>query len=480
MAVLDQTVPCFRFFEALSAIPHGSHNEKAASDWVVQFARERGFWVRQEPCGNVIIKVPATPGYEGAQPVMLQAHLDMVCAKTPETIHDFSTDPLELYIEEGWLKARGTTLGADDGCGVAMILSVLSCKELRHPRLECVFTTAEESGMDGAQTLDYSQLEARRMICLDATGENVVLTTSAGGCGIKIRKPLRRIPGSGRVLRITVSGLTGGHSGMYIAAGRGNAIKILSRCLFYLNQTCGEYQLVTMNGGAKDNVIPDSAFADILCTDTAGIKRALEDFASIIRDELYPVETKLRIEATETVLSERPIAKQNADELLTLVRLLPDGVSAMSRQVKDLPQASNNIGRLTLSESYADVEISVRSASESEMDELAGRILLTAKMCGAEAEAGTPYPPMNYLPESAFRDRYGQLIEELWGTKPVYLGVHAGSETGYFAKNIPGIEIVTLGPLMENVHSPQEKLNLASFRKCDEFLAQVLERLNGN
>ena len=169
MVVLDQNVPCFRFFEELAAIPHGSHNETAVSDWLVRFAQTRGLYVRQDPCGNVIIKMPATPGCERAEPVMLQAHMDMVCAKNENVAHDFAADPLMLYVEDGWLKARGTTLGADDGCGVAMILSILDRPELRHPRLECVLTTAEETGMDGARALDYSQLEARRMICLDAT-----------------------------------------------------------------------------------------------------------------------------------------------------------------------------------------------------------------------------------------------------------------------------------------------------------------------
>ena len=479
MVVLDQNVPCFRFFEELAAIPHGSHNEKAVSDWLVRFAQTRGLYVRQDPCGNVIIKMPATPGCERAEPVMLQAHMDMVCAKNENVAHDFATDPLMLYVEDGWLKARGTTLGADDGCGVAMILSILDRPELRHPRLECVLTTAEETGMDGARALDYSQLEARRMICLDATGENVILTASAGGCGIEITKPLRRFEGGGAGLRISVNGLAGGHSGMYIAAGRGNAIKLLARCLLYLKQACGEYQLISINGGVKDNAIPCSAYADILCSNAAGFKRALTDIAAAIRAEFQPVEAELRIEAADTMCGGRPVERADAEELLTLIRLLPDGVSVMSRTISGLPQLSDNVGHLTIEEDHAKIELSVRSAITSEMAELIERISLTAAVCGAKAVAGTPYPPISYLPESAFRERYAQIMERFWGVKPVYLSIHAGAEAGYFAEHLPGLEIVTLGPIMENVHSPQEKLNLASFQKCEKFLVQVLECLSG-
>ena len=250
MAVLDQNIACFRFFEQLCAIPHGSHNEQAISDWLVEFARQREIPVWQEDCGNVIMKVPATAGYEDAPAVMLQAHMDMVCAKTPDSTHDFLTDPLDLYVEDGWLKARGTTLGADDGCGVAMILAALDQKDLKHPKLECVFTTTEETGMFGAQALDTSILEARRMICLDATGENIVLTASAGGCRAKVEKRFNRTEEAGSGLRIAISGLLGGHSGVFAAAGRGNANKLLGRCLSALSSHGISFSLVRLHGGA--------------------------------------------------------------------------------------------------------------------------------------------------------------------------------------------------------------------------------------
>ena len=477
MAVLDQSVACFRYFEDLAAIPHGSHNEHAASNWVVRFARERGLNVYQEPCGNVIIKVDATPGYEDAPAVMLSCHLDMVCEKTPDSSHDFMKDPLDLYVEDGWLKANGTTLGADDGCGVAMILAVLERTDLKHPRLECVFTTTEETGMNGAQELDVNQLEARRMICLDATGERIVLTTCAGGCRVTLRKKIHRRPVRGGGLRISVRGLQGGHSGMFMTAGRGNAIKLLGRFLSALDREDIPYELVCIEGGSKDNAIPGFAEASFLCEHRVEAKHVLEDTYALIREELLPVEDQWSLDVEEVELN-NPMEDGDAGSLVHLLRLLPDGVSVMSRRVPDLPQTSNNLGVFTTEENMIEISTSVRSAGESEMEELTERISVIGQLCGAEVEINGKYPGMPFIPESPFRRQYAEILQEIWQTEPHYLAIHAGSEVGYFVKRIPGLEVVTLGPIMEDVHSPRERLNIASFKKCTEFLMQALERMN--
>ena len=477
MAVLDQNIACFRFFEQLCAIPHGSHNEQAISDWLVQFARQREIPVWQESCGNVIMKVPATAGYEGAPAVMLQAHMDMVCAKTPDSTHDFLKDPLELYVEDGWLKARGTTLGADDGCGVAMILAALDKQDLKHPALECVFTTTEETGMFGAQELDTGRLEARRMICLDATGENVVLTASAGGCRARVEKEFCRTEEKGTGLKIAVSGLLGGHSGVFAAAGRGNANKLLGRCLSALQNQGVFFSLVEINGGDKDNAIPAAASAKILCRDTEKATEILQELFAQLKIELFPVEKnwKLEMEPTEV---ERPFRTEDSEAVVQLLRLLPDGVTAMSRQVEKLPQISDNLGVVTTEADCVRFEISIRSGGESEMQELTERILMTAKLCGAKAETGGAYPAIAYMADSPFRRQYGEIMEQVWNRQIKTLAVHAGAEAGYFARKMPGIEIVTLGPMMEDVHSPMERLDLASFEKCTAFLLDVLERLD--
>lgn len=477
MAVLDQNVECFRYFEELAAIPHGSHNEQAASDWVVRFAKERGLEVYQEPCGNVIIKVDATPGYENVPAVMLSCHLDMVCEKDPESSHDFLRDPLDLYVEDGWLKARGTTLGADDGCGVAMILAVLDKPEQRHPRLECVFTTTEETGMFGAQELDITRLEARRMICLDATGEKVVLTTCAGGCRVKVRKLVHRCDTRGSGLRLAIRGLQGGHSGLFMTAGRGNAIKLLGRFLQALDNKGIAYQLVSVNGGSKDNAIPGYAQAELLCGQTAEAKAALEAAYWQLREELMPIETEWSISVEEAELA-APVADSEKEALVQLLRLLPDGVSVMSRRLQELPQTSNNLGVLTTTEDAVEFSISVRSAGQTEMEELTERIVLLGKLCGAEVEIAGTYPGMPYLPDSPFRQQYARIMTEVWKTEPHYLAIHAGSEVGYFVKRMPDLEVVTLGPMMEDVHSPKERLDIASFEKCTAFLMDVLERLD--
>ena len=477
MAVLNQNVACFRFFEEICAIPHGSHNEQAISDWLVDFARQRGIAVVQEPCGNVIMKVPATAGYEQAPAVMLQAHMDMVCAKTPDSTHDFLKDPLDLYVENGWLKARGTTLGADDGCGVAMILTALDQPDLKHPALECVFTTTEETGMFGAQELDTTQLEARRMICLDATGENIVLTASAGGCRARVEKTFRRTQEQGKGLRIAISGLLGGHSGVFAAAGRGNANKLMGRLLSALYSQGVDCALVRISGGDKDNAIPAAAEAELLCADSAKAKQILEEMVQQLKAELLPVEKDWHVDIAE-VETANPICAEDSLALVQLLRLLPDGVTAMSRQVEKLPQISDNLGVVTTTDDHVRFEISIRSGGESEMQELAERIVMTAQLCGAKAETGGAYPAVAYMGDSPFRQLYGQIMEQVWNRPIKTLAVHAGAEAGYFARKIPGIEIVTLGPMMEDVHSPMERLDLASFEKCTAFLLDVLERLD--
>ena len=476
MAVLDQNIACFRFFEELCAIPHGSHNEQAISDWLVQFARQRDIPVWQEACGNVIMKVPATAGYENAPAVMLQAHMDMVCAKTPDSTHDFLKDPLDLYVEDGWLKARGTTLGADDGCGVAMILAALDRKDLKHPALECVFTTSEETGMFGAQALDTSMLEARRMICLDATGENIVLTASAGGCRAKVDRPFSRTEEKGTGLRIAISGLLGGHSGVFAAAGRGNANKLMGRCLSALQRGEVAFSLVRIHGGDKDNAIPSAAVAEILCADTEKATKILQELFVQLQTELFPVEKDWNLEITPVEV-EVPLCAEDTEAVVRLLRLLPDGVTAMSRQVEKLPQISDNLGVVTTQENCVRFEMSIRSGGESEMQELTERISLTAQLCGATADIGGAYPAVAYMSESPFRQLYGEIMKEIWQREIRTLAVHAGAEAGYFACKIPGIEIVTLGPMMEDVHSPMERLDLASLEKCTAFLLDALERL---
>ena len=477
MAVLDQNIACFRFFEEICAIPHGSHNEQAISDWLMAFAHRRGIQAVQEPCGNVIMKVPATAGYENAPAVMLQAHMDMVCARTADSTHDFLKDPLDLYVEDGWLKARGTTLGADDGCGVAMILAALDKEDLKHPALECVFTTTEETGMFGAQALDTGLLEAKRMICLDATGENIVLTASAGGCRVQVEKYVLRTQNRGRGLRIAISGLLGGHSGVFAAAGRGNANKLLGRFLSALYSREVPCTLVRISGGDKDNAIPAAAEAELLCADIEKARQILLELEQQLKTELFPVDKDWRVDITE-VETGNPICEEDSLALVQLLRLLPDGVTAMSRQVENLPQISNNLGVVTTAENCVRFEISIRSGGESEMQELTERIMMTAQLCGAKAEAGGAYPAVAYMGDSPFRQLYGEIMEQVWHRQIKTLAVHAGAEAGYFARKIPGIEIVTLGPMMEDVHSPMERLDLASFEKCAAFLLDVLERLD--
>ncbi len=477
--VLDHKIPCLRYFEALCAIPHGSGNEAQIAAYLMEFARQHGLWAIQEDCGNVIIKKPASTGYETAPAVLLQAHMDMVCEKTSETIHDFTKDPLELYIEDGWLKARGTTLGADDGSGVATILALLDDPALKHPRLECLFTVEEETGMHGARVLDGSLLEARRMIGLDAAGENVVVTSMAGGMRARLTLPMgQKYEANGEHLSIQISGLQGGHSGVFIDAGRGNAIKLLGRALDALIESGISIRLVSISGGSKDNAIARDARAEFYCGEPEKAVERLKTLEENIRHELRYTDPGVALDIQRRTGGEAAAyAANTTQQLVDLLLLLPHGVAGMNHATEHLVQVSDNVGTLRLENDCAVCEVSLRSAGESEMDALARRIERTAALCGAACSFASRYPGKEYAPVSPFRERYAAEMKRIWNCEPQLLAVHAGGEGGYFAQKLPGLEMVCIGPFIEDVHCPTERMNIASFVKCTSFVASLLETL---
>lgn len=478
--VLDQSKPVFRFFEDICEIPHGSGNERQISDWLVAFAQQRDLWVHQDDTMNVIIKKPASPGYENAAPVLLQGHMDMVCEKNNDVEHDFLADPLDLYIQDGWLHARGTTLGADDGCGVATMLAILDDDTLQHPKLECVFTVEEETGMAGAAALEYGLLDARRMVGLDAAGETSTGVSSAGGLRLRAYRKLAclPVPGSNTVLTFEIKGLEGGHSGIFINKERGNSIKLAARILHRLRQAGIAFNLVDIAGGSKDNAIPREcvvtvALENAVRDQTVAVIRAVEQE---VKEELKHSDAGFFLEICDAQ-AENMIGDTDTGAICDLLYLFPNGVAAMSMTMENLVQTSNNVGVLNIEGGTFKLMVSLRSAVESRIDELCDRMKLLCDRFGFDWETDSRYPGMEYLTESAFRDEYAAYMKKTWDKELRLMAGHAGGEGGYFVQNLPGLELVSLGPFIEDVHGPDERMNIESFERVYDFLLGFLATL---
>lgn len=478
MAVLDSNVPALHFFEEITKIPHGSGNEKAISDYLQQFARERGCETSQDSLYNLLIRVPATAGYEDHEPLILQAHMDMVCEKNQDVVHDFLKDPLQLVVEGDWLTAKGTTLGADDGCGVAYMMAILDDPDAKHPPLEMILTVSEETGMQGAAGFDYSQITGKRMIGLDSAGENVTVASSAGGRRVDVRRDVQTAPAMGAALCLRISGLLGGHSGIFINKERGNSNKLAARILYRIAQAGIPYGLVSMNGGSKDNAIPRECDIVLSCDEqqVPSVLQTVQTVSDEIKRELAASDSGFFVETESVDCPAQMISQDCTRQLVNMLYLMPNGVAAMSMEMKDLVETSDNVGVVEIGPDGAQIKISLRSADETRLDELRDRILLTAALFGGQCEQSGRYPGMEYQAVSAFRDFYAQIMQEVWGKELRVFAGHAGGEGGYFARNIPGLEMVCLGPMIEDVHCPDERMQLSSFLRVYAFLKEVLAR----
>ena len=456
----------FHFFEDLTRIPHGSRNTKAISDYCVAFAKERGLWVYQDALNNVIIKKPATAGYEAAPAVILQGHLDMVAEKTPESPIDFTKDALDLRVEGDYVSANGTTLGGDDGIAVAMALAVLDAKDLSHPRLECLFTIDEETGMDGAVGFDASILQGKRLLNIDSEEEGILTVSCAGGATSCLTVPVKRVPVQGNAWRVGVRGLTGGHSGVEINKGRANANKVLAAALQGLPVT-----LCSIAGGSKDNAIPRASeavvvseaddFAALFAANAA--KTALPETEQHAEFYCEPAEAGEMLAGSEAVLG--------------LLNAVPNGVQAMSSDIPGLVQTSLNLGILTTDADAVRLTFSVRSSVNREKFGLIDQLkALAARFGGSYSESGE-YPAWEYQKDSRLREVMVEVFEAQYGRKPVVEAIHAGLECGIFSDRLPGLDAVSFGPQMHDIHTSRERLDIASTARTWEYLVAVLERL---
>ena len=462
------------YFNELSKIPRGSRNEKAASDWVVQFAKDHGFKYTQDEVWNVVVDKPASPGYEDKPPIILQGHLDMVCEKNNDVEHDFEKDPLDLYVDdEGWLHARGTTLGADDGYGIAYMMAILEDDKLPHPPLSCMFTVMEEVGLLGASHMKKEDIHGKRYINLDGGGEVRTMVSSAGVTTILAHCPIEFEENTDPAYMLEVTGLKGGHSGGAIHKELGNSNKIAARILKELQLAGIELQLVSFRGGMKFNAIPREAF---VCFTSPCSKAAIEEkLAPIAKDiwtELEFSDAGFKAEIKEAK-AEKRITKERSDAFINYLFLLPNGMFNRSMKIDGLTTSSNNAGVVTTADKEITIECLTRAALNSHMALTCEQAQLLGQAFGMDVEIKDHSDGWAYSEISPLRDtlravlkRRGVELEELAG--------HGGLECGTFKGLEPELDIITYGPIAMGAHTPDEKLDLASFDRAYEVLCEVL------
>ena len=468
----------FRFFEELCAIPHPSYHEERVADWLVAFARERGLWCYRDELHNVLIKKPATKGWEHRAPILFQGHTDMVCEKNGDVEHDFLRDPLKLFLDGDLLGARGTTLGGDDGIAVAIMLALLDGEMVEHPALECLFTVSEEVGLNGAHGFDYSKVSARRMINLDSEDLGVVTAGCAGGLRSELTLPTKREPIAGEALDVCISGLCGGHSGVDIHRGRANANKLMGRLLSSLRKT-GDVRLVRLTGGSKDNAIPRECEAIVAVSDAKVAEELLRNAAEELVREYRGIESNAIVRVTRVAGGMDMISRADTDRAIAILANVQNGVREMNASVEGLVEWSRNLGVVRTAEDGSEITFvfSSRSAWESRLDASIDELDALAAVTGCTTNHHSRYPGWTYAPQSPLRDAYLRAYREVTGKQARVDVIHAGLECGIIYSKLSDMDIISIGPDMRDIHSPNERLDLSSVETFWKTLEKVISYL---
>ena len=473
----------FRFFEDISAIPRGSWNERQISDYMVGFAEQRGLNAYQDKALNVIIYKPGTAGYENSQPVIVQAHMDMVCEKNAGTEHDFEKDPLKLVVDGDYIRASGTTLGADNGVGVAYALALLDSDDIAHPPLEVVMTVAEETGLEGAALVEADKLSAKRMINTDSGAEGVFTTSCAGGMRASVCFAIERTDVSDgySLCQLMLKGMAGGHSGGDIHHERANANILLGRLLYELNEKHDIY-LAEIEGGAKDNAIPREARAVLAAhsDELAAIESDATAFTAVLQKEFRNTDPDMHLEfklAAESSAPRKVLTKKLLDGITAAILLTPNGVQAMDTNTEGMVETSNNLGAIKMTDDEVILTCALRSSVASRKKLIETRIHALAETLGASFSSGSDYPAWEYSADSPIRKTCVETYKEMFGAEPVVTGIHAGLECGVFGGKIPGLDIIAFGPNTPGIHTPDERMSISSIAKVWGFLQEVMKRL---
>ncbi len=467
----------FGYFEELTKIPRGSGDMEKVSSYCVEFAKKHGLFCVRDEQNNVIIKKPASKGYEQKEPIILQGHLDMVCQKDADVTIDFLKDGIDAFVDGDFIRASGTTLGADNGIAVAMVLSILADNSISHPPIEAVFTTDEEIGMIGASGLSMEHLSGKRMINLDSEDPRFVTVSCAGGSDFKIRVPLefQTVQKSG--ITISINGLLGGHSGVEINKGRVNANLLLGRVLNHLRKSIS-FDIISLNGGDKANAIPNGAAAFLAADDVDAVKKELSAYSEILSKELSSREPSFSLEFEEFAGETFDVmSEENKETLISMLVLAPNGVLTMSAEIENLVETSLNLGVLNMDKQEATLLFALRSNKTSALLALDEKLTSFAKLFPCTCESGGFYPPWEYTENAKLKTLYQEKFCEKFGFTPEAYAIHAGLECGVFASKIKGFDCISVGPEMHDIHTTNERLSISSSKALYELLLEILKSL---
>ncbi len=464
----------FKYFEEISAIPRGSGNMDGIAAYCEEFAREYSLKCIRDKSDNVIIYKNGTKGYENANPVILQGHLDMVCQKDENCPIDFEKDGIDIFIDGDYIKARGTTLGADNGIAVAMVMAILASDDIAHPPIEALFTTDEETGMFGASALDGSLFKGKKLINLDSEEQNKLTVSCAGGSEFEFTIPIERKKLAGTKITISLSGLKGGHSGIEIDKGRINASILAGR---FLNEL-SDFHLISITGGDKSNAITNACKIEILTDNPEETLDAAEKYSKIVKKEISDMEPDFEISIVSGEKDEFEVADKSAkDKLCFTLLFMPNGVQSMSATIDGLVETSLNLGILKTDTDKITMISALRSNKQSALDALESKLKTFAKFIDCPFETSGHYPPWEFKENSQLQQIYKDGFKEKFGYEPTVEAIHAGLECGVLSSKISGLDAISIGPDLFDVHTTKEKLKISSAKEMFELVLSLLSKM---
>lgn len=477
MAILNNIEPkgVFEYFEEICSIPHGSKNTKIISNRLVEFAKENDLWYAQDEFDNVIIKKPATIGYENSAPVILQGHIDMVCEKAPHCTKDMEKEGLDIAVDGDYIYALGTTLGGDDGIAVAVMLEILASDKYEHPEIEAVFTSDEEIGLIGATNLDMSILTAKRLINIDSEAEGVFTVGCAGGNRTQCVIPIKTSDFDGEYVTIRIEGLLGGHSGVEINKGRANANILLGRVLKRIEDKV-DFRIVSVNGGLKDNAIPRESVAVIKAESTNAVEEICKLSEAEFKEEFKNTDKDVLISVSVGGCGKT----LDACSTKTIVRFLtetPNGIIKMNEFISGLVQTSLNLGVLNTENDAVVASFGVRSSVDAEKADLVEKLELLTKELGGNISVSGDYPGWDYTGKSELEDLMVSVFEKQYGKKPKVITIHAGLECGLFSAKIKGLDCISIGPDIHDIHTDAERMSISSVQRVFKMIIEVLKQM---
>ncbi len=461
----------FDFFEEISKIPRVSQNSEKIAEYLENFAKSRRLFYKRDEANNVIIRKAATRGYENAPTVIFQAHTDIVADKTKDSPFDFSKDGIEIFRDGDFLRAKDTTLGADDGIGIAYALAVLDSSEIQHPEFEAIFTSDEEIGLIGATAFDTSVLHGKILVNIDSDEEGVFTVGCAGGGRLDVALPYEKTETVKSAITVKLSGLLGGHSGVEIDKGRENAIKLLATALL----CCTDIMICDLHGGSADNAIPRSSECMLFTKD----KAKLFDSIRLLKERITSKEPGISICAEEVSdICYKAYSAENSAKILEFVSKMPTGVYKMSKDIPGLVETSSNLGIVSSNGGRVKIAVSVRSSKDSEKYKLNAQITKLARGFGAEISTRGEYPAWEYKKDSRLRELMRQTYVDMYNQEPKIITIHAGLECGIFTNKIPGLDCASLGPNNYGIHTTEERLSISSTVRVWEYLKALLKNMN--